>query len=263
MGKAGDGGTKTPITTRGDQNMSSVASGGTLDLDALRQGMEGRNLEALLSLYADDAEISIVDQRNPPSHPQILRGRDQIRAFLSEVFGRDITHHVDHIVSGDGTVSFMERCEYPDGLRVLASAVLDIDAGRIVRQEEVQAWDSSMPEPGYRDFMRPDEVRNFEKGRLELIHTPTGAVGRMVLSPGWRWSQHVRPIVGTELCQEAHTGYQISGRLRIQLADGTTFDAEPGQVGSVPPGHDAWVVGDETVVLLDWAGAINYATLAV
>ncbi|HXT90608.1 MAG TPA: nuclear transport factor 2 family protein, partial [Trebonia sp.] len=146
----------------GDQNMSSVASGGTLDLDALRQGMEGRNLEAILSLYADDAEISIVDQRNTPSHPQILRGRDQIRAFLSEVFGRDITHHVDHIVSGDGTVSFMERCEYPDGLRVLASTVLDIDAGRIVRQEEVQAWDSSMPEPGYRDFMRPDEVRNFE-----------------------------------------------------------------------------------------------------
>jgi quercetin dioxygenase-like cupin family protein len=230
-----------------------------LDLDALRQGMENRNLEAVLSMYADDAEISIVDQRNTPSHPQILHGRDQIRTFLADVFGRDITHHVDHIVSGDDTVSFMERCEYPDGLRVLASTVLDIDAGRIVRQEEVQAWDSSMPEPGYRDFARPDEVRTFEKGRLELVHTPAGDIGRMVLSPGWRWSEHVRPIAGTELCQAAHTGYQISGRLRIQLADGTTFDAEPGQVGSVPPGHDAWVIGDETAVLLDWAGATDYA----
>jgi hypothetical protein len=120
--------------------MPSVASGGTLDLDALRQGMESRNLEAVLSLYADDADISIVDQRHTPSHPQTLHGRDQIRAFLSDVFGRDIK---------------------------LASAVLDIDAGRIVRQEEVQAWDSNRPDPGYRDFARPDEVRTFEKGRLE------------------------------------------------------------------------------------------------
>jgi quercetin dioxygenase-like cupin family protein len=239
--------------------MSSTASGGTLDLDALRQGMEGRNLEAMLSMYADDAEISIVDQRHTPSNPQTLCGRDQIREFLSDVFGRDIRHHVDHIVSGNGTVSFMERCEYPDGSRVLASTVLDIDEGRIVRQEEVQAWDSNRPDPGFRDFARPDEVRTFEKGRFELIHTPAGDIGRMVLSPGWRWSEHVRPIAGTELCQAAHTGYQISGRLRIQLADGTTFDAEPGQVGSVPPGHDAWVLGDETVVLLDWAAATDYA----
>jgi hypothetical protein len=238
--------------------MSSATSGGTLDTDALRQGMEGRNLEAMLSLYADDAEISIVDQRHTPSHPQVVHGREQIRAFLTDIFGRDITHHVDHIVSGNGTVSFMERCEYPDGSRVLASAVLDIDAGRIVRQEEIQAWDST-PESGYRDFARPDEVRTFEKGRLELIHTPAGDIARMTLSPGWRWSEHVRPIVGTELCQVAHTGYQISGRLRIQLADGTTIDAGPGQVGSVPPGHDAWVVGDETAVLLDWAGATDYA----
>jgi quercetin dioxygenase-like cupin family protein len=239
--------------------MSSAASGGTLDLDALRQGMESRNIEAMLSMYADDAEISIVDQRHTPSNPQILHGRDQIRAFLSDVFSRDISHHVDHIVSGNGTVSFMERCEYPDGSRVLGSAVLDVDAGRIVRQEEIQAWDSGRPDPVYRDFARPDEVRTFEKGRLELVHTSAGDIGRMVLSPGWRWSEHVRPIVGTELCQAAHAGYQISGRLRIQLADGTTFDAEPGQVGTVPPGHDAWVIGDEPAVLLDWAAATDYA----
>jgi quercetin dioxygenase-like cupin family protein len=239
--------------------MTATAGGGTLNLDALRQGIEGRNINAMLSLYADDAEISVVDQRHTPSHPQILHGRDQIGTFLSDIFGRDITHHIDHIVAGNGSVSFMERCEYPDGSRVLASTVLDIDGGRIVRQEEVQAWDPGKLRPGYQDFAQPDEVRTFEKGRLELIHTPAGDVGRMVLSPGWRWSEHVRPIAGTDLCQAAHVGYQISGRLRIQLADGTTFDAEPGQVGSVPPGHDAWVVGDETAVLLDWAGATDYA----
>jgi quercetin dioxygenase-like cupin family protein len=239
--------------------MASGAGEGTLDLDMLRQGIEGHDTEAMLSLYADDAEISVVDQRHTPSHPHVLRNRDQIQAFLQGVFGRDMTHRVDHIVAGDGSVSFSERCEYPDGTRVLASAVLDIDAGHIIRQELVQAWDPGKPEPGYQDFTRPDEVRTFEKGRLELLRTPAGDVGRMVLSPGWRWSEHVRPLAGTDLCEAAHMGYQISGRLRIQLADGTTFDAEPGQVGSVPPGHDAWVVGDETAVLLDWAGATDYA----
>lgn len=239
--------------------MSSAASGATLDLDALRDGMERRDLDAILSMYADEAEISIVDQRHTPSNPQVLHGRDQIGAFLSDVFGRDITHHVDHIVSENGTVSFMEHCEYPDGTQVLASAVLDVDEGHIVRQEEVQAWDTRMPDSGFRDFTHPDEVRTFEKGRMELVHTPAGDIGRMVLSPGWRWSEHVRPIAGTELCQAAHTGYQISGRIRIQLADGATFDAEPGQVVSVPPGHDAWVIGDEPAVMLDWAAATDYA----
>jgi hypothetical protein len=81
----------------------------------------------------------------------------------------------------------------------------------------------------------------------------------MILEPGWRWSQHVKPIAGTDLCQAAHFGYQISGRLQIQMADGTTLTASPGQVGTVPPGHDAWVAGDEPVVLLDWLGASEYA----
>jgi hypothetical protein len=81
----------------------------------------------------------------------------------------------------------------------------------------------------------------------------------MVLLPGWHRSEHDRPLAGTDLCQASHFGYQISGRLRIQMADGTTFDALPGQIGGVPPGHDAWVVGDEEAVLLDWAGATSYA----
>ena len=188
-------------------------------------------------------------------------GRGEIYSFLSDLLGREMTHHLDHVVAGDGTVSFVERCTYPDGARVTMSSVLDIEGGHIVRQEGVQAWDEAAPapRPGYQDFASPDEVRTFEKGRLELLHTPAGEVGRMVLQPGWRWSEHVRPIAGTDLCETAHFGYQISGRLRIRLADGTTFDASPGQIGAVPPGHDAWVLGDEEAVLLDWAGASTYA----
>lgn len=237
----------------------SATTGETFDLAALRRGVEQRDLNALLGLYADDAEISIVDQRHTPSHPQVLKGREAIRAMLSDIVGREMTHRLDHVATGDGTVSYVERCAYPDGTKVLATSVLDIADGRIVRQEEVQAWDAEEPRAQYQDFAAPDEIRTFEKGRLEVIHTPMGDVGRMVLAPGWRWSDHVKPIAGTDLCQTAHFGYQISGRLRIQMADGRTIDASPGQVGSVPPGHDAWVVGDEAVVLLDWLGATDYA----
>jgi hypothetical protein len=230
------------------------------DLSALRHGVEDRDLAAMMSLYDDGAEISMVDHRHTPSRPQVVRGREQISTFLTDLLGREMTHKLDHVVLGDGTVSYIERCTYPDGSRVTMSSVLDIDRGRIVRQEGVQAWDEpSVPMAGYQDFAAPDEVRVFEKGRLEILHTPMGDIGRMVLLPGWHWAEHVRPLAGTDLCQASHFGYQISGRLRIQMADGTTFDASPGQIGGVPPGHDAWVVGDEEAVLLDWAGATAYA----
>ena len=239
----------------------TATTGGTamFDLEALRRGVENRDLASMLSLYDENAEIRIIDQRNTPSHPAVVRGRTRIGEYLSDVLGREMTHQLDHVVTGDRTISFVERCTYPDGLQVTGTSVLDVENGRIVRQEAVQAWDAAQPAAEYYDFAQPDEVRTFEKGRLELLHTPAGDVGRMILEPGWRWSQHVKPIAGTDLCQTAHFGYQISGRLQIQMADGTTLTASPGQVGTVPPGHDAWVAGDEPVVLLDWLGASGYA----
>lgn len=240
----------------------TATTGGTamFDLEALRRGVEDRDLASMLSLYDENAEIRIIDQRNTPSHPAVVQGRTRIGEYLSDVLGREMTHRLDHVVTGDRTISFLERCTYPDGMQVTGSSVLDVENGRIVRQEAVQAWDPAKPAAEYYDFARPDEVRTFEKGRLELLHTPAGDVGRMILEPGWRWSQHVKPIAGTDLCQASHFGYQISGRLQIQMADGTTLTAAPGQVGTVPPGHDAWVVGDEPAVLLDWLGASGYAT---
>ena len=110
-----------------------------------------------------------------------------------------------------------------------------------------------------RDFAEADEVRTFEHGRLELIKIGGMEIGRLVLSPGWRWSEHVKPIAGTELCEAPHFQYHVAGTLRVRTADGEEFDATPGQVTSLPAGHDAWVVGDEDAVVVDWFGASHYA----
>lgn len=110
-----------------------------------------------------------------------------------------------------------------------------------------------------KDFAHPNEVRTFEKGRVELLNFEAGAVGRLVLEPGWRWSTHVRPIAGTSLCEAPHFQYHVSGTLHVVMADGSEFAAGPGSVTSLPSGHDAWVVGNEPVVLVDFFGATHYA----
>lgn len=110
-----------------------------------------------------------------------------------------------------------------------------------------------------KDYGKPDEVRTFPHGRLELLHIGGGTVGRMTLEPGWRWSNDVKPIVGTDWCQAPHFQYQISGRLHVVMQDGREFDVGPGSVSHLPAGHDAWVVGNEPVVAVDWFGATNYA----
>ena len=110
-----------------------------------------------------------------------------------------------------------------------------------------------------KDFAQPDEVRTFPKGKLELVNIGGGVVGRLTLEPGWRWSEHVKPIAQTAWCEAPHFQYQHAGRLHIVMADGAELDSEPGQVTALPVNHDAWVVGDEPVVLIDWAGASNYA----
>jgi hypothetical protein len=111
----------------------------------------------------------------------------------------------------------------------------------------------------HKDFAKADEVREFTNGRVELLHIGGSDIGRLVLQPGWRWSEHVKPIAGTQLCEAPHFQYHVTGTLRIRMGDGTEFDAVPGQVTALPSGHDAWVVGDEPVVVVDWWGASNYA----
>jgi hypothetical protein len=110
-----------------------------------------------------------------------------------------------------------------------------------------------------KDFGKPDEVRTFTHGRIELLQIGGGTVGRMTLEPGWRWSNDVKPVAGTEWCQAPHFQYQLSGHLHVVMQDGREFDVGPGSVSNLPAGHDAWVVGNEPVVAVDWFGATNYA----
>lgn len=122
---------------------------------------------------------------------------------------------------------------------------------------------SNTPSKGFqtehKDFNKPDEVRTFEKGKVELLNMSGGVIGRMTLEPGWKWSEHVKPIVKTKLCEAPHFQIQLSGRLHVVMEDGTEFETGPGEVTSLPSGHDAWVVGNEKVVVVDWSGASSYA----
>jgi hypothetical protein len=108
-------------------------------------------------------------------------------------------------------------------------------------------------------FETADEVRTFERGRLDLLRIGDSEIGRLTLEPGWRWSDHVKPIAGTDLCEAPHFQYHVAGTLHILMDDGTEIDAGPGDVTALPQGHDAWVVGNEPVVVVDWWGASNYA----
>jgi len=110
-----------------------------------------------------------------------------------------------------------------------------------------------------KDFKSPDEVRTFEKGKMELLNFGEGVVGLARLEPGWRWSLHVKPIAKTKLCEVPHFQYQISGQLHVVMENGDEFDIFPGQVSCLPPGHDAWVVGNEPAIILEWSGAKIYA----
>ena len=116
-----------------------------------------------------------------------------------------------------------------------------------------------MAEAELKRFSAPDETRTFEKGRVDLINIGGATIGRLTLEPGWRWSECVKPIAGTEWCEAPHFQYHVSGTLHCVLRDGTEFDAVPGDVTALGHGHDAWVVGDEPVVVVDWWGASNYA----
>lgn len=110
-----------------------------------------------------------------------------------------------------------------------------------------------------KSFTKPDETRSFENGMVELVSIGGAEIGRLVLQPGWRWSDHVKPIAGTDLCEAPHFQYHVSGTLGVRMADGTELVVRPGDVTSLPEGHDAWVIGDEPAVIVDWYGASNYA----
>ena len=106
---------------------------------------------------------------------------------------------------------------------------------------------------------RPDEVRTFDKGKLEIINIGGRTVGRATFQPGWRWSNSVKPLVNTKSCEAPHFQYHISGTLRVKMDDGAEKDFKAGDVSLLESGHDAWVIGDEPVVIVDFQGMLDYA----
>ena len=110
-----------------------------------------------------------------------------------------------------------------------------------------------------KSLSRPDETRSFDKGKVELVTVNDVTFGRAVLQPGWKWSTCVKPLVNTTSCEAPHLQYHVSGRLAVRMDDGSQREFGPGEVSLLPPGHDAWVVGDEPAVVVDITGMANYA----
>ncbi len=110
-----------------------------------------------------------------------------------------------------------------------------------------------------RNLDKPDEMRKFTNGELGVVTLAGTTVGRAVFQPGWRWSNDIKPLAGTESCEASHTGYIISGRMHVTMDDGTEGDLGPGDAFAISPGHDAWIVGDEACVALDWSAAAGFA----
>ncbi|MDQ0596965.1 ketosteroid isomerase-like protein [Streptomyces canus] len=115
--------------------------GTAFNTETLRRSIEGNTAANLLSLYADDAELRVVDRNTQPSSPRVLHGRDEIGELLEDVYSRDMTHKLEHCVMDGETAAFSESCRYSDGVRVLSESMITLRDGKIAEQIMIQAWD--------------------------------------------------------------------------------------------------------------------------
>ena len=116
-----------------------------------------------------------------------------------------------------------------------------------------------MPRLQRRSFNDSEEIRKFPNGELRLVTLDDIVFGEFVFQPGWRWSQDVRPIAGTTQCQHRHVGFVVSGQLHVVMNDGASMDFVKGDTYEIPPGHDAWVVGDTPYHGIEFSGARSFA----
>ena len=126
--------------------------------------------------------------------------------------------------------------------------------------QNTQSFASDTARAELKAFGKPDEVREFPKGRLELVKIGGATIGRGVFEPGWRWSTSVQPLAKTKSCEAPHFQYHVAGILRVKMDDGAEFDCKPGDVSLLPSGHDAWTVGAEPVIVVDFQGMLDFAT---
>ncbi|WP_245568624.1 cupin domain-containing protein [Nocardia concava] len=203
---------------------------------------------------------------------------EKLDAWLAATAGKRTALHSMETKDRDRADTYLQMVEFPSYAEAMQNSDLPettrfaeemaelCDGPAIFRNLDLLREDDLSDGQGARTLIvrsldNPDETRPFEAGagRLDLIETPSGAVGRAVFEPGWRWSTHVKPIAGTDTCQAMHVGYCLSGRMHIRMDDGSETDVGPGDFMFCPPGHDAWILGDEACVMLDWAAAADYA----
>lgn len=119
--------------------------------------------------------------------------------------------------------------------------------------------DAKGPKAELKHFSKPDEVREFPKGRVELVKLGGAMVARATFEPGWKWSTSVMPLAKTKSCEAPHFQYHVSGVLAVKMDDGTLLECKAGDVSNLPSGHDAWTVGKEPAVVIDFQGMVDYA----
>ncbi len=112
-----------------------------------------------------------------------------------------------------------------------------------------------MANPEKKSFDAPDQVLKMERGKIDIVQVAGAGVGRATLEPGWKWSEHERPVVdGGEYCDVPHLVYLAAGQLHVVFADGGEVDLKAGDAATIPAGHDGWVVGDERTIMFDFGG---------
>ncbi len=116
-----------------------------------------------------------------------------------------------------------------------------------------------MPNLEQKNFEKPEEIRSVGKGKIEAVKLGEVTAMRVRFEPGWRWSESVKPLAGTPSCQVGHLIHVVSGRMAVRMDDGTHAEFGPGDVGIIPPGHDAWIIGQEAFVAIDFQGGAAYA----
>jgi hypothetical protein len=134
-------------------------------------------------------------------------------------------------------------------------ALQPIESSANERKSRKERKSISMSTSQVKSFNAPDETRTPPKAKMEIVNFGDMSIVRMICEPGWKWSEHMRPIAGTDSCQGTHFTYIISGHFRTVMDDGTVDELGPGDIAITPPGHDAYVVGNEPCVLFDFQGA--------
>ncbi len=121
--------------------MSTTTTSTSFDLERFARAAEERDAATQLSLYADTATVTIADKISQPGSPRVLRTREEIKSWLEDMYGRDMTHSVQHTVKDQSGAAYTQACRYPDGTKVLCATVLELDGNLISRQTVVQVWD--------------------------------------------------------------------------------------------------------------------------